>query len=170
MDIDPNLLRNEGLDSRLVESNPDQVGINVDQTVERTMKICLAIEKFNMTPKSFLSSFLMSSNPDIVSRRRLWISQTGWASTVNILDLVKGLSCKKDLSRKLWVSWVFNQAEEIVNSQKPPQRMKDLYVNASKVTHSLFERPDDHEHEDLEHYTPFIYKLILSKLKYSNKA
>lgn len=103
-------------------------------------------------------------------RRRLWVSQRGWPSTAKILDLVKLISCKNSHSRELWTSWVFDQAQEIVNSQKPPRGRQDLYVNASKVTHSLFERTEESEHEDLKKFTPFIYNLIHSKLEYSHKA
>lgn len=171
MDEHPNPLMFDRLGPRGLENDLDDIGMKADHQVERTMQICLRIEKSNMTPKSFLSSFLTSSNPEIVTRRRLWVSQRGWPSTSKILDLVKNLSCKNIGSRRRWSSWIFDQAKEIVKREKGPGRRKGVYVNATKVTHELFERSDDGQEVDLlQKSTPFIYNLIHSKLDYSSKA
>lgn len=126
MEIDPNILDNDRLWATDVEPELDEVGIHTSPQGERGMKTCSKMKKCYMTPKTFRSSLLRSSNQETVTEIYLWVSKTGWPSTVKTPGQVVVLACKVSLGLKMWKFWIFYQAQEIVYWLKLPQQTKEL--------------------------------------------
>jgi hypothetical protein len=90
--------------------NPTQAGISASpQSLserEKLLQICRLIQDLNMTPKSFIISFLESGDSDIAYRRRFWGTQTGWHSTSEVLRVIKSVVFRTQHGATGWKEFI----------------------------------------------------------------
>lgn len=103
--------KHEHIDPRLRQS-PTAVESNTssyDHLHARTLRICQYIKSEKLTPKKFLQAFLDSSHTDLASLRRLWGTETGWPSTMTILNTIKIIALESANGRKHWYDWILKE-------------------------------------------------------------
>lgn len=80
--------------------------------VRQTLNITNIIQRANLTPKSFIQTFLASSHIELAYRRRFWTTATGWPSTMEILNSIRDQALGTEVGSDLWRSFIL--AEVIV--------------------------------------------------------
>ncbi|PLW21635.1 hypothetical protein PCANC_03168 [Puccinia coronata f. sp. avenae] len=130
--------------------------------------ICSLIQQLNLTPKSFLVSFLEHDSGNASFRQRMWGSKSGWDSTLDLILKIKKLACHHREGHKLWEGFILSEAIDIVSSQKPEsgEAPNGSYHNSRKLSDSLFtDEERDFRNRSLTESMPFLYQLICAKIK-----
>jgi hypothetical protein len=71
--------------------------------------ICDHIHSVNLTPKAFITAFLQHTAEDFAFKRRFWGTDTGWDSTVGLLEAIQTLVSSHVEGRALWDDWILAQ-------------------------------------------------------------
>jgi hypothetical protein len=71
--------------------------------------ICSLIQQLNLTPKSFLVSFLEHDSGNASFRQRMWGGKSGWDSTLDLILKIKKLACHHREGHKLWEGFILSE-------------------------------------------------------------
>ncbi|EFP85627.2 uncharacterized protein PGTG_10956 [Puccinia graminis f. sp. tritici CRL 75-36-700-3] len=133
--------------------------------------ICDHIHAVNLTPKAFITAFLQHTAEDFAFKRRFWGTDTGWDSTVGLLEAIQTLVSSHVEGRELWDDWVLAQATQIVIHQNPRQGNYPAggYVSSGDLKQSFFtEQERLSQNSKLTDSMPFLYNLIYKKMNFDD--
>ncbi|KAA1130849.1 hypothetical protein PGTUg99_026233 [Puccinia graminis f. sp. tritici] len=152
--------------------NPTQASISASpQSLserEKLLQICRLIQDLNMTPKSFIISFLESGDSDLAYRRRFWGTQTGWHSTSEVLRAIKSVVCRTQHGATGWKEFIKEEAIEIMINQEPPtgNHPNGSFYSSTTVEPSFFGHKAALERNRMiKEHMPFLYDVLVGAMK-----
>ena len=78
---------------------------------EKAIQVCRLLRTMPavMTPKQFLSHFLLSNNQEIAYLRRFWAQETGIASTMELVQAMRNEINSTEVGRQAWTSFILQE-------------------------------------------------------------
>lgn len=94
--------------------DPSLTGLPIDDSHQKSERkrlemICDYINTRNLTPKSFITKFLTSIEHPMPERRRLWNTERGLNSTMDVVKAIKGLLMNSEKGRVEWGAFISDQ-------------------------------------------------------------
>lgn len=77
--------------------------------VRETIELSNQIQRRNLTPKSFLQTFLSASHIELAYRRRYWATERGWPSTLSILGSIRDLTVNTPGGGDRWRDFILSE-------------------------------------------------------------
>jgi hypothetical protein len=158
---------------------------------EKLERVFETLDKYNLTPKSFMMAFLEDGEESSTVRRRYYGTVQGWDSTLELLQALRDLMCSNIEGQRLWEDFILSevyvhlcsnrtmmqlgpqltndspQASKIVLSQKPRSGVAPdgAYYNSQKLSLSFFSSEERMARNNaLVERMPFLYRLISAKI------
>ncbi|EGF99021.1 uncharacterized protein MELLADRAFT_113065 [Melampsora larici-populina 98AG31] len=141
---------------------------SVPSTVSRTLLICEYMNTLNgFTPREFMWTFLSSTHPDLIYRRRLMKTGLGTRQTRSIFKNLGKLTSSCPQGAADWEQLILEDASENVNAQDVPRGEfpSGPYVSSKKITPDYFtEAAEAHRESQIRTGMNFLHQLIHRKL------
>ncbi|EGG09907.1 uncharacterized protein MELLADRAFT_103911 [Melampsora larici-populina 98AG31] len=141
----------------------------VPATVRSTLQILGLMTEINICPKQFMVTFLSSTHPDIIYRRRLMKIGLGAKQTRSIVTNLGKMSKSCDQGQADWEELILDEASKIVNAEELPRGHfpNGSYVSSSRILPDFFSDSSDTIREtQVVTGMRFLYSLIHRKLSF----
>ncbi|KAA1091262.1 hypothetical protein PGT21_029713 [Puccinia graminis f. sp. tritici] len=135
---------------------------------EKLIRICKFIQDLNMTPKSFIISFLACGNSEIAYQRRFWGTETGWQSTNELLRTIKTVVSRTQHGETGWNNFIKEEAIQIIGNEQPPtgNHPEGSFYSSNKIEPSFFSLEAVLERQrSIQVHMPFLYNILLGALR-----
>ncbi|KAH9809152.1 hypothetical protein DFH28DRAFT_906325 [Melampsora americana] len=135
--------------------------------VTDVVEVCKILHQKGITPKEFMNCSFAADNGELRYRRRIWGTDEGWPSSVEVMLSMRQAVCEQKGGDQLWNDFILDEAKRIVTSQEPPQGTAPhgSYYSSGDITSDFFLEENTTTREiALQSSIPFLYDLISAKI------
>ncbi|KAH9468225.1 hypothetical protein Pst134EA_011854 [Puccinia striiformis f. sp. tritici] len=134
----------------------------------KIVHICGELLKLGMTPKQFMMGFLSKKHPLLRYRRRTWATKHGWASTINLIRLIRNEFHRTRAGLDKWAHFIQQETVKILRVQSTPKGNypSGSFQSARSVTRDFFTQSaiDERNNRLTLEDTPFLFNVIFGAL------
>ena len=82
--------------------------------VDKVIYICQLLQQLDMTPKSFITSFLAMDHTDLKVWRGYWGRARGWKSTLELVNCIQQEFYRTTPGKTQWIDYIRDQVSVLV--------------------------------------------------------